>query len=262
KDQPSDNCYGCLDKELLPTVAVGRLPARDEDEAKRMIEKTLAYERDRQPGEWRRQVTVLAGMPAYNEQIDAMVEKLAIARLAKLDPSWSGRAIYHNPTSRFCVPDAELHDTALKYVQQGQAVTLYLGHSNATGLWGGDARYLDHDDWAKMKIARGPGIFATFGCNGCQLKGSDGEGYGMAAMRNSGGPVAVIGSHGICFAALVQLASEGLFDSFFSAQPPERLGDCFLKVKSNVARGLMNPLTFKLLNAVDGDEKIPLATQR
>ena len=44
--------------------------------------------------------------------------------------------------------------------------------------------YLDRDDWAKLAIPRGSGVFVTFGCNGCQLNGEGGEGYGVAAVRN------------------------------------------------------------------------------
>ena len=49
------------DDSRLPVVAVGRFPARSEEEAQGMVAKTLEYERDRQPGPWRRRLTVLAG---------------------------------------------------------------------------------------------------------------------------------------------------------------------------------------------------------
>ncbi len=262
KGQPSDNGYGCPDDGRQPTVAVGRLPARTEPEAIRMVRKTLSYESDDRPAEWRHRLTVLAGVPAYNPLVDRLVETMAFARFDKLDPSWTGRAIYSNPSSRFCVPDDLLHDQARKYVEGGQAWTLYLGHSNAGGLWGGGARYLDRDDWATLKIAHGPGVLATFGCNGCQLRGDSGEGYGVAAVRNPDGPVAVIGSHGICFAAMVQLATDGLFKSTFAAKQPERLGESWLAVKAGVAKGDIDDLTFALLDAVDGDRTISQATQR
>jgi hypothetical protein len=262
KGQPSDNGYGCPGDGLQPTVAVGRFPARTAKEAEQMVRKTLAYERDDRPGEWRRQLTVLAGIPAYNPFVDELVEGLAVARFDKLDPSWTGRAIYHNPLSRFCVPDDRLHDRALDYVQAGQAFTLYLGHSNARGLYGGKARFLDRDDWAKLVIKRGAGVFATFGCNGCQLSGADGEGYGVAAIRNPDGPVAVFGSHGICFAAMVQLASDGLFKSTFAGEQPERLGEAWLGLKAGLAKGKIDVVTYRLLDGVDGDKNIPQATQR
>jgi Peptidase family C25 len=262
KGQPSDNGYGCLDDEHIPTVPVGRFPARTAQEAARMVKKTLAYEGDDRPGEWRHRLTVLAGVPAYNPFVDRLVETLAFARFDQLDPSWTGRAIYSNPSSRFCVPDGELRTQALHYVEGGEAWTLYLGHSNAEGLWGGGAHYLDRDDWAALKIARGAGVFATFGCNGCQLRGEHGEGYGLAAMRNPDGPVAVIGSHGICFAAMVSLAADGLFESTFAGKSPERLGATWLAIKTGVAKGKIDDLAFTLLDAVDGDGDIPQATQR
>lgn len=271
KGQPSDNGYGCLGDGRLPTAAVGRFPARSDEEARGMVAKTLEYERATPPsppkvggegGGWRRRLIILAGIPAYNPLVDRMVESLALARLARLSPMWTGRAIYSNPQSRFCLPDDCLHQRALQYVQDGEAFTLYLGHSWAEGLYGGRARYLDRDDWSQLRIQQGKGVFVTFGCLGCQLKGEDGEGYGVAAMRNANGPAAVIGSHGICFAAMVQLAADGLFASTFAQTPPERLGDTWLAIENGVAHGKIDDLTFGLLNAVDGDKTIPQTTQR
>jgi hypothetical protein len=262
KGQPSDNAYGSPGDGLLPSVAVGRLPARSEDEAREMVRKTLAYEKDATPGEWRRRLTVLAGAPEFNAAVDALVERQAVAQLARIDPCWGGRAIYHNPSSRFTLPDEECHDRACAYVGAGQALTLYLGHSNALGFWANASRYLDRDDWTKLAIRRGPGVFATFGCYGCQLCGKEGQGYGVAAVRNPAGPVAVIGSHGECFAAMVKLASEGFTESFLGPNPPERLGEAFLALKRGLAKGRIDPLTFRLLDTVDGNSTIPQAVQR
>jgi hypothetical protein len=262
KDQPSDNGYGCLGEDLLPTVAVGRFPVQSVAEAEGMVKKTLAYEKTGGPGDWRRRLTVLAGIPAYNPLIDRLVESQALARFDKLSPLWSGRALYQNPQSRFCVPDDQLHDRALQCVEDGQAFTLYLGHSNARGLWGGGARFLDRDDFARLTIRRGAGVFATFGCNGCQLRGDDGEGYGVAAMRNPSGPAAVLGSHGICFAAMVQLAADGLFQAGFTGKCPERLGAMWLGLKNGLAKGKIDAGTYTLLDAVDGDKDIPQSVQR
>jgi hypothetical protein len=190
-----------------------------------------------------------------------MVEEMAMSRLAKLDPSWSGRAIYHNAQSRFCLPDDQLRRRALDYVQDGQALTLFLGHSNAHGFAAEKARYLDREDWANLSIEHGPGVFATFGCNGCQLLDGD-EGYGVAAFRNPRGPVAVLGSHGICFAAMVLLASDRFTQSFCAERPPERLGDAWLKLREGLARDQIPSVTYWLLDQADGDLSIPQATQR
>jgi hypothetical protein len=262
KGQPSDAAYGCPDGGRLPTVAVGRFPARSEQEVKEFVAKTLRYENDRRPDPWRRRLVVLAGIPAYNPLVDRLVETMAMSRFDRLDPSWSGRAIYTNPQSRFCLPDGKLRGRALEYVQDGQAFTLYLGHSSPEGLYGGGAPFLDREDWGRLRIERGPGVFLTFGCNGCQLGGTGGEGYGVAAVRNPHGPAAALGSHGICFAAMVQLAADGLFQSTFAGKLPERLGAAWLAVEKGVAQGKIDDFTFKMLDAVDGDSRIPQATQR
>jgi hypothetical protein len=262
KGQPTDNPFGCPEGGRTPTVAVGRLPARSEAEARAMIAKTLCFENDPRPDAWRRRLTVLAGIPAYNPLVDRMVERLAMARFERLSPVWSGRAIYTNPQSPFCVPDGRLRTQALEYVQDGQAFILYLGHSSPQGLYGGNAPFLNRNDWSRLRIAHGPGVFLTFGCNGCQLAGSDGEGYGVAAVRNPNGPCAVVGSHGICFAAMVQLAADALFESSFTGKLPQRLGDTWLSLQRGVAEGKIDALTFKMLDAVDGDSSIPQPAQR
>jgi hypothetical protein len=261
KGQPSDNGYGCLNDELLPTVAIGRFPARTVAEAEGMVKKTIRFENDEQPGEWRRRLTILAGVPAFNPVVDRMVENVAMSRFGKIDPVWTGEAIYHSAGSRFTLPDDQLHDRALKYVESGQAFTLYLGHSWPKGLYAPDTKFLDRDDFAKLKIGRGQGIFGTFGCNGCQLSGDKGEGYGLYAIRNPDGPVAVTGSHGVCFSAMVQLAAEGLLQSF-SGPLPDRLGKLCLGVKQGIASGKIDDGVFDLLDEVDGDPKIAQATQR
>ncbi|MGL4550487.1 MAG: C25 family cysteine peptidase [Gemmataceae bacterium] len=258
--QPTDAAYGCPDGTRLPAAAVGRLPARTEAEARAMVRKVIAFEQS-PPGAWKRRLTVLAGIPAFNPVVDQLVESVAFARFERIDPAWAGQAVYTSPSSRFRLPGRLLRSKSLELLGRGQMVTLYLGHSDATGLYGGDAPFLSRADFASARMPHG-GLFVTFGCLGCQLAGKDGEGYGVAAVRNPEGPVGVIGSHGICFAAMVQLASDGLFEKAFAGRMPARLGDCWLAALGGVAGGRIDFLSYRLLDAVDGDRKIPQATQR
>src|SRR5438094_594614 len=78
-------------------------------EAAGMVSKTLALEKaGTLPGAWKRRLTVLAGIPAYNPLVDRLVESLAMARFERIDPAWTGRAVYTNPNSRFCLPKKSL----------------------------------------------------------------------------------------------------------------------------------------------------------
>jgi hypothetical protein len=264
KGQPTDAPYGCPDGGSLPTVAVGRFPARNADEAESMVAKTLALEKSgRAPGAWKRRITVLAGIPAYNPLVDRLVESLAMSRFDRIHPMWFGRAVYTNPLSRFCLPTKELRTKTLDYLREGQAFTLYLGHSNAQTLYGGpNVTFLDREDWGQAELPHGGGVFVTFGCNGCQLKGDDGEGYGLWAMRNGRGPATVIGSHGVCFAAMVNLAADGLFRRAFQTTTPDRLAPAWLALLESVSKDRLDWITYRALDAVDGDSRIPQWTQR
>jgi hypothetical protein len=266
--QPTDNGYGCLGDGLLPTVAVGRLPARTESEARAMIAKLNAFEGSPPSGLWKKQLTMLVGhpgggSPAERVFAEQFIETTCLARGDRLHPSWQPRAIFHLPRSRFGVPDAALHDQALAYLRMGQLFTIFAGHSNATGFWSSDAPFLDRGDWQTMDLGAKAGILVSCGCYGCQLRGPDGEGYGQAAIRNPHGPVAVIGAHGESYAAMGQLALDGLIKCLAKEELPERLGDVWLSVKGGLDSGKMDGLTFRLLDQADGSQgKIPLDVQR
>lgn len=280
KTQWTDNPYGCVPGEVRARAAVGRFPARTAAEADAMVRKTLAWEAPARPGAWKRRMVLLAGAPSYNEVVDKLVEQLAMANFARLDPLWTGNVVYHNPNSHYTAPNARLNKQAVAYLAEGQMLTLYLGHSNPDGFWhvaepleikNGDGQTITGtvwkplfslDDWARLKLPPARGVFATFGCYGAQYAGQDGEGYGLAALRNPDGPVAVIGAHGVCFAAMAMLLAEGLLNAVPGANDAPRVGDIWLKMKKHLADGTINPLTYRALDAVDGDPNIPQAEQR
>lgn len=266
RGQPSDAAYGCREGERMPRVAVGRFPARDVDDVRTMVANTLRVERDQSAGAWRERLTILAGVPAYNAVVDRLVENAALARFERLAPRWTGRVVYTNPSSRFCLPAADLRKKTLAYLRDGQAFILYLGHSHAEGLYAGpQVDFLDRDDWRTLHLEGNRGMFLTFGCHGCQLRGRDGEGYGVAAMRNPHGPAAVFGSHGACYAAMAQLAADGLFQRCFSAESEAvtcKAGDCYLGALQGIATGKIDFLSYRLLDGVDGDPKTPQDRQR
>jgi hypothetical protein len=83
----------------------------------------------------------------------------------------------------------------------------------------------------------------------------------VAAIRNPHGPVAVIGSHSICFAAMNELAARGFCDSFLGPESPERLGACWLQMLTSLATKPL-PFYFPLLDRADGDPNIPAPAQR
>lgn len=260
-DQPSDNGYGCSGAEVVPSIAVGRMPARKADEAAAMVRKTLAAEQPA-PGESKRRLLLLAGSPSYNPALDQTVERLVLAGFERVDPAWSGRVIYDNSASTYTLPDADLAPRARAFLADGPAVCVYLGHSSAEGFWYRPGRppLFSRDDW--RDVATRPGLLATFGCNGAQLTGPDGEGYGVWAIRNPQGPAAVIGSHGVCWAAMSLLMAQGLLEALPAADGAPRLAELWLGMKERLANEPLNPVLFAALDAVDGDPGTPQDVQR
>jgi hypothetical protein len=268
KGLPTDHTYGCCGEDLLPTVAVGRFPARSVAEARAMVDKTLAFERDANQGEWQNRLTVLMGNPGgANDFERRMAEAVGPAgmllRFSQIDPAFTARFIIHASGSPYTVPDADLHERSLKYLSDGQFFTCYLGHSAAPGCWSSFVRFLDRNDWSTVAIPHGPGIFFTCGCFACQVSGMDGEGYALAAARNPKGPVAVIGSHGESYSVAGLLALDGLLGCWHGGKPPARLADYWMAVQTGLARGPVDSFTFFALDQVDGSHgKSSLDEQR
>ena len=265
---PSDNVYGCAEGGLEPTVAVGRFPARTAADVRQMVAKTLAFERDDAPRSWRNRLTVLVGHPggetAFEKQMaGSFAQQVTTARLGRVAPAWTGRVIIHASGSPFNVSRERLDATALAYLQEGQMFWFYLGHSGASGCTSDGVGMLGREALASLKIRRGRGVFITCGCNGVQLEGPDGEGYGLAAMRNPDGPIAVFGAHGESYAAMGLLVLEGLFDRVNKFEGEQRVGDHWLAAKRGIARGAMDAMTFQMYDQFDGSGgTVPLKDQR
>ena len=261
KNQPSDAGYGLPDSEGAPTVPVGRFPARNSEELSAMVQKTLKFETDLTPAPWRNRLLLLLGNPGGGSMAENYVQDTLDADLAALDPSWEVRTMFNAASSRFYLPRPVDRDTALQSLAGGVFFSVYLGHSGADGL-GLDMRFIQKDSWTKLNIAQGAGPFFTCGCFACQPD-EKGEGYGLAAMRNGSGPVAVIGATGESYSAPGQLAAEGLMTCLSGHPFPERLGDYWLAAANGLARGKMGAMVFALMDMTDGSGgKIPLATQR
>jgi hypothetical protein len=268
KGQPSDNGYGCLNDDQMPTIAVGRLPAKTDAQARGMVDKILTFERGERREKWGHRMKLFIGDPNGNSgNSDPLANFAATAAIQlsgeRIHPAWDVGVIMHVPVSQFYLPDSYLHDKALEMLEEGEAFTFYLGHSGAWGFASGQGRFLDRQDFAHAKIPYGGGIFVTCGCWACQLWGDGGEGFGLAAIRNPTGPAAVVGAHGESYAAAGQLAFEGLLQCFATPRLPPRLGDCWLKLKGGLAGGEMGLLTFKMFDESDGSHgTIPLEVQR
>jgi hypothetical protein len=262
RDQPGDYAYSLPDTNGKPTVAVGRFPAANEQQARDMVRKTLNLEDDTRPGAWRNRLFVFMGDPNGGALGEMMIDPALAVGLAYIDPSWTVQA-ESATRSRFQMPAALLHDTVLKSLEEGELFSVFLVHSSAPAIWLTGNHWIGRDDLARARIARGAGVFFTCGCFACQWRGAGGEGFGLAAVRNPAGPVAVMGASGQDRSAAGMLALEGLTQPLAKPPFPSRLGDYWLAVQAGLAEAPMDGLTFRILDQIDGSKgKVPLSVQR
>lgn len=56
----SDNWFVSLDDDGLPDMAIGRLPVQTAEQARAVVNKIIAYEKDEPPGVWRERIVLIA----------------------------------------------------------------------------------------------------------------------------------------------------------------------------------------------------------
>jgi hypothetical protein len=261
--KPSDHGYGLPDANGSGTVAVGRFPARSPEEFRAMVRKTLSIENASDADPWRNRLVLLLGDSGGGAIGAAVVEQAVNSRLARLAPEWSLDATFSAGSSRYCLPSSQVHDSMIHTLAQGDLFSIFLGHSTASGMWLTGPNFLTESDWAALRIAQGPGVFFTCGCFACQPDGSNSQAYALAAIRNPGGPAAVIGPTGESWSAPGLLAVDGLMSCCTNAPFPSRLGDYWLAVQAGLAKGRIDEGTFKMYDQFDGTQgKVPLSVQR
>jgi hypothetical protein len=263
KGQPTDYGYCLPDAQGRPTVAVGRFPARNPDELRGMIAKTLGLERARSGGEWRSRMMLMQGNPGGGSMAESFLDGITRPRLARLHPAWQLSAISDVAPSPYYLPAALLQSRCLELLSAGQLFSVYLGHSGPTALCSLNTFFLGTKDWTQVDMSKGQGIFFSCGCYGCYWDCGPQQAYCLAAMRNPLGPAAVIGAYGESYAACGMLAVDGLLRCCAEAPFPARLADYWLAVQNGLAEGKIDDMTFTFLDIGDGTGgKVPLSVQR
>jgi hypothetical protein len=263
KGQPTDYGYSLPDPVGRPTVAVGRFPARNPEELRGMIAKTLGLERARSGGEWRSHLLLMQGNPGGGSMAEVFLDGITKRRYERVHPAWQFSAISDNPHSLYYLPAAWLQSRSLEWLSAGQLFSVYLGHSGPAALSSLGTLFLRTEDWANVDMSKGQGIFFSCGCYGCQWDRGPRQAYCLAAMRNPAGPAAVIGAYGESYAACGMLAVDGLLGCCAQVPFPARLADYWLAVQDGLVEGKIDDMTFTFLDIGDGTAgKVPLAVQR
>ncbi|RMD97717.1 MAG: hypothetical protein D6812_14690, partial [Deltaproteobacteria bacterium] len=146
---PSDTHFTLLDDDLAPDVAIGRLPVRSSEEARRLIDKILAFE-------------AKGGAPSallVADEDDAGVSFTEASErfAATLPPEWMVERAYLEGGD-VAQMRARIFDT----IEGGVTLTSFIGHSGPS-LWSFQGLF-SAEDAVALTNAGDPTVVAQWGC--------------------------------------------------------------------------------------------------
>ena len=128
----TDHPYQLIDDtDDLPDIALGRIPARSNDEAIGVLEKVKRYEHDAPFGLWRRRIAYAAGEGRFG-LADLAFEVLFKQMVSRLVPDeFDVSMTYAKASSIYCPAPSKLTDTVLDQLGDGALLFNYIGHGSA-----------------------------------------------------------------------------------------------------------------------------------
>ena len=128
----SDVLFGDVDGDLLPDLAVGRVPAGQPEHVALFVSKTLAYEDSLAAGDWQQRVLVVADgqEESFRYDAQAFIDELADPYQAEL----------FSPEAGVSGAGKTIQDA----FQSGYGLVAYFGHGSLT-MWGKDRLFTVED---------------------------------------------------------------------------------------------------------------------
>lgn len=266
----SDDYYGLLSEGEgesttdLIDIAIGRLPARNKNEAQQMVSKILHYSNSDQTfGDWRNWVALVADDPEYG-RATFQTQSSTLAELAdSLSPEFNFEKIYLDGYKQLSGSGGERYpdvsEAISERVRKGALMMYYIGHGGELG-WAHE-RVLDVPTINKWSNRDNMPLFITATCEFTRYDDPRRTSAGEYVMLNpSGGGVALLTTTRAVFAGpnfdLTYSFTRQAFESLESDKA--RLGDMTAQTKvENAASGVagFNTRCFTLM----GDPAMRLA---
>ena len=188
--QVSGNYNNCTGK---PDVAVGRLPIRNESDAKTLVNKIIEYVENPNPGTWQNTVVVMGDDGNNNAHMQDADNAAKV--ISRCDPSidvrkimWDAYKMEKSSTGN-TFPDAR--NLILGYMNSGALLMNYSGHGNPTQL--SHETVLKIGDFEKAE-SKSYSVWITAACDVVPMDGLE-DNIGEIAMLNpNGGAIAFFGT--------------------------------------------------------------------
>ena len=231
----TDAPYADIDGDGVPDLAIGRVPADSLDEARSLLARSAAYESNRDFGEWRRRLQVIAGTGGFGPLQDAAMEQMTKQFLTRdVPPSVVVTGTYGNPQSAWCPPPKEFADTTVERFNEGAFVVAYIGHGSADSVDTvkvGRERFpiLGAPEVARIDVRHGAPVAVFIACSTGKFD-AETDCLAEEILRRPNGPVGVIASSRVSTPYSNGILSKEMLSALWQ-EPAATTGELLLAMK-------------------------------
>ena len=220
---PCDACYGQVDGQLK--VAVGRLPARDNQELARLLTQTETFETK----SYARKLVQAADAYDSAQKLDFKADAQSISNL--LPAGWQVQSVFLDDYKSGTTYDVASAKAAIKAgIESGVAMTSYIGHSSQ-GQWSFNKLFSLADALA-LDVKGQPTLLTQWGCWNTYFVAPRFDTLAHGFLLGGGKPgaaAAVLGAS--VLASAYEEAALGRKLALSLSEPDISLGEAVLKAK-------------------------------
>jgi hypothetical protein len=216
----SDVGFAQLDGDEKPDVALGRVPAREADQVRVFVEKTLAYEQNAPSGEWRSRVLAVADGqdPAFHDEAQRFLDQFSSGFQTTLV----------NPPAGTAQANTEI----VNDLNSGSALVGYFGHGSVT-QWGKDNLFTVKDVASLQNGTKVPVVINMTCLTGLFTHPKVQSLTETLLWKADGGAVAVLAPTSLTLSDDQSFLSNALVQGYLKDRTA-RLGDIFLQAQRAV----------------------------
>jgi len=246
----------------MPDVGIGRIPARTENEAKIVVDKTISYRKNEYAGAWQNLLCFM-GDDGDNNLHMRFAETL-VDTVKKHYTGFNIRKVYWDTFTRVTTSTGKSYPEVTRLLKQqmrdGALMMNYTGHGSATIM--SHEQVLSRSDFAENQTKRLP-LWITASCDIMPFD-TQVENFGETALFNkNGGAIAFFGTTRTVFTDRnlnINLAFTRNVLSTDAAGNRITLGDAVRLTKNEMVTSARGDKTINKMNyALLGDPALPLA---
>jgi len=241
----SDLPYVQFDDDMLPDLAIGRVPAQSSKQVQIFVEKLISYENHSRENVWQQKILAVADHqdPLFKAGAEAFLNQFSDEYQTELlsfqqSPDWGD-------------------DLIMKEIENGKLIVSYFGHGSID-MWGKDQLFTTEDAAGLQNQDRLP-VVMTMTCLNGLFTHPEVESLAETLLWNiNGGAVAVLAPSSLTVITDQQFLSRAIVNNL-SSSPESSLGEILLKAQRQIPSENPGAVEVMLTFLLFGDPATQLA---